>query len=143
MGADGVTQIVNFDTSHYFFVNKIIIFLCILGAIMIVQKVKSGNLKPSKKFFQENADLVKLGLSIILFPIYINVMKFLGGFYPNMGYGFLGASILFMLALSLVFIWERNEKFNKKKLISSVICSILTPCITWYIFSYTLGITLP
>ena len=90
-------------------------------------------------FFEKNNDKLKLFGTIILLIIYFNGMEFVGGFFPNMGYGFLFTSIVFMFVISLLFI----GKPTKKKLIAITANSVITPVLAWYLFNYLFHITLP
>jgi hypothetical protein len=62
-----------------------------------------------------------------------------GALFPNRGFGFLFASMGFMLAASFLFMGERT----RIKVIAGLVNSLLTPILAWLIFGQIFNITLP
>ncbi len=134
---------IDFEQSHLFFPRIIITILAILLVVIAImhlphkiQQFKNGD---KMRFFEENYDKFKLFSTIALIMIYFKAMEVVGGFFPNMGYGFLFTSIVFIFVISLLFI----GKSTKKKLIAITLNSIITPALAWFIFGYLFHITLP
>lgn len=134
---------INFADSHLFFPKIIITITLVLFIAMVIKglpnrirQIKSGN-RP--KFFEANYDKLKFYGTLILMGSYFKGMEIIGGFLPNTGYGFLISSIIFMFALSFLFV----GKASKKQMIVLSLNSILTPALTWFLFGQMFGISLP
>lgn len=134
---------IDFAQSHLFFPRIIIGILIGLAIIMAIKylpnKIREIKEGQSKKFFVENYDKFKLYSTIVLIALYFKGMEWIGSFFPNMGYGFLIVSIIFMLSISILFIGEKS----KKKLLFAIINSLATPILAWYIFGILFHISLP
>lgn len=134
---------IDFEQSHLYF-PRIIVALLILLIIAIaiihlpsrIREIRNGH---KHRFFIENYNKIKLYGTIFLIAAYFKGMEIVGGFFPNMGYGFLISSIIFMLLISMLFV----EKLTKKTIITLVVNSLLTPTLAWYIFGVLFHISLP
>lgn len=130
---------IDFEKSHLVFPRIILTILLILVAIQIIKNISAGKNFNSFKFFPKGVDKFKLFGSIFLIIFYFKGMEIVGGFYPNMGYGFLFCSIIFMFLISFLF----TGKTSKRKVVAITINSIVTPSTAWVLFGYLFNITLP
>lgn len=135
---------VDFKESHLFFPTIVIwVLLILLGAIFLIYGLPKlrAFLKGEKKIQWSTQDFDKLRFfgTIILTTAYFISMDFVGGFFPNMGYGFLLMSVPFIFLLSLLYLHE----ITRRKLVISLLNSVISPCIAWYVLAQMFNITLP
>lgn len=143
MGNFLLTITVDFATSHWYFPKIIIGILIILGIGMAIvhlpRKIKAVKSEHKVGFFVENYDKVKLYGSIALIAAYFKAMEIVGAMFPNMGYGFLFCSIVFIFVASVLFL----RKPTKRQWIVLIVNSIVTPVFVWYVFGVLFFISLP
>ena len=127
---------VQYSTSHLFF-PKIVIAILIILAVIIAAKniiVRVRNKQPlintGWKFFTADADLFMLFGSLVLFILYVGVLKILG---------FLVSSLIFIFLFNLLFCrtWE------KRSVLVSLVISVISCVFVWYLFSVIFNISLP
>lgn len=135
---------IDFEQSHLFF-PRIILFLLIgmLCLILIVYRDKVfailQNPREALRFFDEHADKLRLFITIVLVTAYLYGMDFVGGFFPNLGLGFLFCSIVFVFLLSFVFVEELNQR-----VLMIISCNaVFAPLLVWYVLGSLFQITLP
>lgn len=136
---------IDFKQSHLFFPTIIVWILLILGgAILIVygipfvRDVKSGKRKKTAMFV-ENFDHLRFWGTLALMIFYVMAMKHVGELFPNMGFGFLFATIPFMFVLSLLYVHE----IDRRKIALITINSLLVPGISWYVLGNLFNLSLP
>ncbi len=135
---------IDFDQSHLFFPK--IIFALIVGMLLLImvvhrQKVMAilRNPKQELQFFDKNADKFRVFVTIGLVALYLYMMDIVGGYFPNMGMGFLLCSIVFMFLFSLLY-----APLNGRKVLITIACNaIIAPLIVWYVLGNLFQITLP
>ncbi len=134
---------IDFEQSHLFFpriiIGILVLLLIVIAVMHLPRKIKEIKNGDKFSFFEENYDKVKLFSTIAIIMIYFKLMEYVGSLFPNMGYGFLFTSIVFMFAISLLFI----GKSTKRKMIAITLNSVITPALAWFIFGYLFHITLP
>ena len=120
----------------------LVICLVLLFAIAVralprrIKQYKNGR---KLSFFVENYDKFKFYGTLVLIAVYFKGMEFVGGLFPNMGYGFLICSILFMFVISLLF----TGRPTRRKFIALALNSVVTPTMAWFVFGFLFNITLP
>lgn len=140
---------IDFGTSHLFFPRIVIAFIVFMlifkGIIQLIKHLKQHDLAESLKkfhFFEPDTDKAKLVGALVLIPLYFFAMDKIGGLFPNMGLGFLIASIPFMMVTSFLFVHNETSR-HKKAAITIITTSVLVPLIVWLVFAKLLFITLP
>lgn len=135
---------IDFQRSHTFFPTIILWILLILGLAIVVvfgipfiRDVKRGKRMPS--FFVENFDKLRLFGTLALMIVYVLTMRHVGEFFPNMGLGFLFASIPFMFLLSLLY----AHNINRQKIMLITLNSLIIPGVSWYILGNLFNMSLP
>ncbi len=143
------------STSHWLFPPIVFGILGILLVIMAIQRAvkckKEGtpffNFK-GYTFFVEGWDKVKLLGTVILLVLYFPAMNLLG---------FLAASIIFIFLFNVLFVGFsqitgipeaiRSKQFwsneDVKTLIASILISVISSTLIWFIFGKVFRITLP
>ncbi len=143
------------STSHWLFPPMIMWILAIMLVIMAIERAvkckKSGkpffNLK-GYRFFIENWDKVKLVGTIVLMVLYFPSMNLIG---------FLPASIIFIFLFNVLFVGVsqlasiavafKTKKFwsnpDFRSLVISLIISVVSSTIIWFLFGQVFKITLP
>jgi hypothetical protein len=143
------------STSHWLFPPIIMWILGILFVIMLIQRAikckKTGtpfiNIK-GYRFFIQDWDKVKLPGTLLLLVLYFPAMNLLG---------FLPASIIFVFLFNVLFVGLSQLKsipvaFKTKEfwsnpdfrsLIISLIISVVSSTVIWFLFGYVFRITLP
>ena len=134
---------IDFDQSHLFFPRIISITLCVLLGLIIIKerrvlvglarKCFSGELRPDS--YQSK----RLAMVVSLIAAYFWLMGLLGDWYPNMGLGFLIASIPFIGLFSLLYVPE----LTKKILVVITANAVLAPFIVWYVLGQLMNVSLP
>lgn len=136
------TIVIDFDQSHLFFPRIIVTLLMVLGVMIIVlnfrqalQAIQSGRYQ----FFEKNADFGRLIATLLLMPIYFWGMDQIGDILPNMGLGFLLASIPFVFCMSLLYCHEKS----RANTLLIVLNAVLSPLIVWVILYHFFQVSLP
>ena len=125
-----------YSTSHMFFPKIVIGILIILAVIIVIKNViirarnKQPIIKTDRKFFAPGADFFMLFGSLILFILYIWTLKILG---------FLISSIIFVFLFNLLF----GRTREKKSILVSLVVSVISCVVVWYLFSVVFNISLP
>lgn len=135
---------IDFDQSHLFFphiVTWILLGLLVLIAVLrgpgFVARLRAdgiGLLLPAPGF-----DHARFFGSLGLIVVYFVAMDFFSDFAPNTGLSFLFTSIVFMAALSLLYV----HGLTRRKLWLIAACSVGLPSIAWYAFTTFFNLTLP
>lgn len=135
---------INFAESHMVF--PVIIMWC-LGLLSILIFV--FNIVPYLYFLYKKRQKIKVSVgflykarligTLVLTIAYFKLMEFVGAFFPNMGYGFLFVSMIFIFFLSLLYV----HNINLKKFLTIVANAILSPSVAWLILAQLFNITLP
>ncbi|MFD2705232.1 tripartite tricarboxylate transporter TctB family protein [Salibacterium lacus] len=132
--SDFFTIEMSYNTYHIIFPRIILGILIILGLILLAANIKKVAGKEGKRvsfqFFTENYDKLKLYGTMVLLILYAAVL-------PRIG--FLAASLLFMFAITLLYIG--NVKL--RSIFISLSNSLATVLIVWYVFGNLFSITLP
>lgn len=136
---------IDFKQSHLFFPTIIAWILLILGAAILIiygipflRDLKRGKRKKSA-MFTENFDHFRFWGTLALMVLYVMAMKYVGALFPNMGFGFLFATIPFMFILSLLY----AHAIDRRKIVLISINSLLVPGISWYVLGNLFNLTLP
>ncbi|MGY4691092.1 tripartite tricarboxylate transporter TctB family protein [Salibacterium sp. K-3] len=124
-----------FSENHLIFPRIILTILIVLGVLLvlqtIIQKVKSGRLKKwDFTFFEKNYDKLKFYGTIVLLLAYGLSLEALG---------FVASSIIFMFLITLLFLGH----VKGKAILISLINSVATTIIIWFVFGQMFDITLP
>lgn len=135
---------VDFSRSHLLF-PKIItaVLLLLLLAIFLVygvpylRDVRSGK----RKLFVSAGQFDKLRFfgTIVLTIVYFLSMDYVGNFFPNMGFGFLFMSMLFIFLLSLLTV----HGLNRRKFLALSLNALIAPAVAWFILARLFNISLP
>ena len=127
---------VQYSTSHWFFPKIVIGILIVLAVIIAAKNViirvrdKQPIIKTDWKFFVPGADLFMLFGSLALFILYAWTLKILG---------FLVSSLIFIFLFNLLFCRTRE----KKSILVSLVVSVISCVVVWYLFSVVFNISLP
>lgn len=135
---------VDFSRSHLLF-PKIItaVLLLLLLAIFLVygipylRDVRSGKRKLSVSAWQ--FDKLRFFGTIVLTIVYFLSMDYVGNFFPNMGFGFLFMSMLFIFLLSLLTV----HGLNRRKFLALSLNALIAPAVAWFILARLFNISLP
>ena len=134
---------VDFDTSHLIFPRIIIALLVIIFVVIACTHWRQwlARLRAPEgiSFLEANADLFRLISTLVLLPVYFVAMSYLSDQFPNMGYGFLFASVPFIFVLSLIYV----HGLTRRVLMLISINAIVAPLFVWYMLGQVFGITLP
>lgn len=135
MFKDLLTIEMKFSEYHSIFPNIILWTLILLGLSLlipnIIKRVKEGRLtKFNFKFFEENYDKVKFYGTVALLLVYVFLLELTG---------FLATTIIFMFLITILFMGS----YKRKAIIISLINSVTTSLIVWYVFGTIFDITLP
>ena len=135
---------IDFQESHTFFPTIVMwVLLLLLAVIFLVYGIPFirdlGKGKKTLSFSAEHIDKIRLFGTILLTIAYFLSMDYVGGFFPNMGLGFLFMSIPFMFLLSLLYV----HNLNRRKFLLLCMNSIISPCIAWYVLAEMFNISLP
>ena len=135
--------LIDFEESHLFFPRIILGLLVVMALLLMIRflpaKIRANRSGETVRFFSADSHKGRVGLTLALLLLYFWGMDWVGGFFPNQGYGFLFCSIVFMLISSFLFMGERT----KKKMIVGIANSLLTPLLAWILFGQIFHITLP
>ncbi|MDR1932357.1 MAG: tripartite tricarboxylate transporter TctB family protein [Spirochaetales bacterium] len=127
---------VQYSTSHLFFPKIVIGILVVLAVIMAVKyalaraRGKQPLVSRNWSFFVKDADFFMLFGSLGLFILYILALKPLG---------FLVSSLIFIFLFNLLFC----RTFKLKSVFISLIISVISCVLVWYLFSVVFNISLP
>jgi len=143
-GPDFLRMTIDFDRSHLFFPHIVTGILLGLFALIVVLRGPAlvarlrangiGLLLPAPGFDHARF-LGTLGLIVVYFV----AMDFFSDFAPNTGLSFLFTSIVFMAALSLLYV----HGLTRRKLMLIAACSGGLPFVAWYAFTTFFNLTLP
>jgi len=135
---------IDFDQSHLFFphiVTWLLLGLLVLIVVLrgpgFVARLRANGvalLLPAPGF-----DHARFFGSLGLIVVYFVAMDFFSDFAPNTGLSFLFTSIVFMAALSLLYV----HGLTRRKLWLIAACSVGLPSIAWYAFTTFFNLTLP
>lgn len=135
---------INFAESHTFFPKIIIwvlLFLLVLififNVIPYLRALQNGERKLS--FSLAHIDMLRLPGTLALTVSYFLLMDYVGGFFPNLGYGFLFVTIPFLFLLSLLYVHD----LDRRKFVIIILNAIIAPSVAWIILGKMLKITLP
>jgi len=108
------------------------VLLVAIGIKAIIARFREGSDKERQgfRFFDRGFDWKKLFGSLVCMVLYVLLLTPLG---------FLAASILFILAISMIY----NPTSNKRVLAGITANAICTPLVIWLVFGRLLDITLP
>ncbi|NLQ17351.1 tripartite tricarboxylate transporter [Marinomonas sp. M1K-6] len=133
---------IDFDLSHQFFPRIIITLLVVLGGVIVLanfrsvmQAIRSGRYQ----FFVRNADFFRLLVTLVLIPAYFWSMDAIGGVLPNMGLGFLLASIPFVFLMSILYCHERT----RRNVTIIVINAVVAPTFVWGVLYHLFLVSMP
>jgi hypothetical protein len=133
-----------FEQSHLFFPRIIhwlllIMFLTIVvfQGIPYLREVRAG--RKQLPFVGAPFDHLRFFGTIILTLAYFLLMPEVGDYFPNTGLGFLLMSIPYILALSLLYLHQRDPRH----LLMAVLNAVVAPTIAWYVLARLFNITLP
>lgn len=136
------TVVIDFDTSHLFFPRIVISLLLILGLVIVVsyfrpvmQAIRAGRYQ----FFVKNADFFRLLMTFALIPAYFWGMDAVGALLPNMGLGFLLASIPFVFLMSMLYCHD----MTRRNLIIIVSNAVITPTFVWGVLYHLFAVSMP
>lgn len=136
------TVVIDFDTSHQFFPRIVISLLLILGLVIVVsyfrpvmQAIRAGRYQ----FFVKNADFFRLLMTFALIPAYFWGMDAIGTMLPNMGLGFLLASIPFVFLMSMLYCHD----MTRRNLIIIVSNAVMTPTFVWGVLYHLFAVSMP
>ncbi|UTW00019.1 tripartite tricarboxylate transporter TctB family protein [Marinomonas rhizomae] len=136
------TVVIDFDTSHLFFPRIVISLLLILGLVIVVsyfrpvmQAIRAGRYQ----FFVKNADFFRLLMTFALIPAYFWGMDAIGTMLPNMGLGFLLASIPFVFLMSMLYCHD----MTRRNLIIIVSNAVITPTFVWGVLYHLFAVSMP
>lgn len=126
---------IKYSESHLFFPRVTLFILICLGCIIIINNMikiykNKKALEIKLKIFDENYDKIKFYGTIITLFIYILLLEKVG---------FLISTIAYIFTATLLF----KGNMIPKTIIISIISSLSTSFIIWYIFGYLINITLP
>ncbi|WP_110684820.1 tripartite tricarboxylate transporter TctB family protein [Salinicola aestuarinus] len=135
---------IDFGQSNLFFPRIVTWILVVLLGVILLTRYR--HVVPGIK----NAGRVLAGRSgefdrkrffgtIVLTTIYFYMMGELSDVFPNTGYSFLICSIVFVLALSLLYI----DHFSRRLLLIVVLNALIAPTLAWYVLAQLFRITLP
>jgi putative tricarboxylic transport membrane protein len=124
-----------FSEYHSIFPTIILWTLILLGLSMlipnIIKRIKEGRLtKFNFKFFEKNYDKVKFYGTLVLLLLYVFFLEITG---------FLATTIIFMFLITILFMGN----YRRKALMVSLVNSVTTSLIVWYVFGTIFDITLP
>lgn len=135
---------INFAESHTFFPTImfwVLLFLLLLifltKGIPTIRYQMSGKRKVSLSL--EYMDKVRFGGTLVLTVAYFLLMDYVGGFFPNMGLGFLLVSIPFIFLLSLLYVHD----LNSRKFLAISLNALIAPSVAWYVLAQLFNISLP
>ncbi len=135
---------IDFHQSHLFFpiiVTWILLLLLVaiffLYGLPFLLAVRRGEktLDLSVKHF----DSLRFFGTIILTIVYFLLMDYVGGFFPNMGLGFLLMSVPFMFLLSLLYVHD----IDRRKILLISLNALIAPGVAWYVLANMFNISLP
>ncbi|MFC3040763.1 tripartite tricarboxylate transporter TctB family protein [Virgibacillus xinjiangensis] len=132
---DFFTLDMSYSTYHLVFPRIIWSILILIGAVLLlsnlIKRTKEGRLTNFHfRFFTENYDKVKFYGTIVLLVVYAAILERIG---------FVPASIIFMLLITLLYIGN----IRRKSIIISITNSLATTIVVWYVFGQLFDITLP
>lgn len=132
---------INPDQSHLFF-PKLLGYGClmVLCLILLKQLMAWPGLLKAFRSCDLNWCSLKMIVCLIILMLYFYTMTWVGGFFPNRGFGFLFSSVPVMFLLSYLFIQKRVDF---KQHLAIGLTSVITPCVSWLVFTQLLGISLP
>ncbi|MBT3145478.1 tripartite tricarboxylate transporter TctB family protein [Neptunomonas phycophila] len=135
---------IDFDQSHLYFPRIVMVLLAVLLLWIVVSNV--GRIRAALsgegtrfQFFEPHADKLRLVATLALIPLYFVAMDYIDQLIPNMGMGFLLASIPFMFLLSFVYLHQRTPKLIM--LIGAN--AIIAPLFVWFLLGQMFNISLP
>ncbi len=133
-----------FDQSHLFFPRIITWLLCGLFVLVVIQNARPIISKYRSGGMTELLDLegfhkFKFFGTVALVVVYFIMMDVVGGWFPNMGFGFLFVSMPFICLMGLMYVHE----ITRRTLTTIVIVSLASPLLAWFVLARLFHITLP
>lgn len=135
---------IDFEQSHLFFPRIVSWALVILLGLIVVTRYRHAipGIKHAGRVLagrEGEFDHKRFFGTIVLTTIYFYMMGVLSDVFPNTGYSFLICSIVFVLALSLLYI----DHFSRRLLLIVVANALIAPTLAWYVLAELFRITLP
>ena len=136
------TVVIDFDQSHLFFPRIILTLIAVLGLVIVVtnaRPVLRAICSGRYQFFVKNADFFRLIATLALIPGYFWMMDFIGSVLPNMGLGFLLASIPFVFLMSMLYCHEKTRR-NVTIIVAN---ALLAPIFVWVVLYHFFLVSMP
>ncbi|WP_110670679.1 tripartite tricarboxylate transporter TctB family protein [Salinicola halophilus] len=135
---------IDFGQSHLFFPRIVTWILVILLGVILLTRYRhvAPGIKQAGRALAGRGgefDRKRFFGTIVLTTIYFYMMGVLSDVFPNTGYSFLICSIVFVLALSLLYI----DHFSRRLLLIVVVNALIAPTLAWYVLAQLFRITLP
>ncbi len=131
---------VDFDRSHLIFPILVSVVLAILGSVILVtRRADIGAALAATPRWPAGTDKARLFGTVALTIIYFLAMERIGKAIPNRGFGFLFASMPFVLAISLLYM----HGLPRRRVIIAVLNAVIAPLVVWFILSNLFNISLP
>ena len=134
--------VIDFDQSHLFFPRIVITLIAILGAFILIthlRPVLRAMRAGQYQFFVQHADFMRLLATLALIPAYFWLMEFIGEWLPNMGLGFLLASIPFVFAMSMLYCHEKTRR-NVTIITAN---ALIAPTFVWVVLYHFFLVSMP
>lgn len=130
-----------FEKSHWFFPVIVLGLLTLILAFLCARYFYSGGRVSKSVSHVADGSIrwVRLLGVIILLVVYFCLMRFVGDQFPNMGVGFLVASIPALWVFSLFYI----PNFSKRTLFFVSINSCVAPLTVWFVLGQLMNLSLP
>jgi len=91
------------------------------------------------QFFVRNADFFRLLVTLVLIPVYFWSMDAIGEVLPNMGLGFLLASIPFVFLMSMLYCHERT----RRNITIITANAVIAPTVVWGVLYHLFLVSMP
>ena len=141
----GLEALLTFERSHWFFPTLILGLIGFVLIVLAVQKLlnrkslnSKGDLK-TEKGNSETSSWSRLALMLLLLVSYFWLMAKVGNWYPNMGLGFLAASIPCLWLFSLFYV----PNFHRRTLVAVSINACVAPLAVWLVLGQLMNLSLP
>ncbi len=131
---------VDFDRSHLIFPILVSVVLVLLGsAILLTRRADITAALSATPRWPYGIDKKRFFGTIVLVIVYFLAMERIGRAIPNQGFGFLFASIPFVLAISLLYM----HGFPRRRVVIATLNAVIAPLVVWFILSTLFNISLP
>jgi len=142
--ADVLKVNVDFERAHLIFPTIIEWLLAALALAIVVTHaprwVAAARAHPiGERVRGWNVDARRLIGCLVLTPVYFAAMEPVGKLAPNTGVGFLITSIVYVFALSWLFVHDNT----RRKTVVMALNALITPTLVWLVFAHVFRITLP